>query len=76
LIVTYAGFLGDSDLLESIYKRGLAGRCIDSELECYENDELFMFWSDTPRKRWQSEVYYEQQRKILRPANSAHLHRK
>jgi hypothetical protein len=26
LIVTYAGFLGESDLLESIYQRGLSGR--------------------------------------------------
>jgi len=26
LTVTYAGFLGESDLLESIYQRGLSGR--------------------------------------------------
>ena len=75
LIVTYAGFLGESDLLESIYKRGLVGRRIDNELECYESDELFMFWSHTPRQPWQDEKYYEQQRKILRPANFARLHR-
>jgi hypothetical protein len=29
LVVTYAGFTQESDLLESIYKRGLAGRRID-----------------------------------------------
>jgi hypothetical protein len=50
LIVTYAGFLGEADLLESIYQRGIAGRRIDDELECYESDELFMFWSHTPRQ--------------------------
>ena len=33
LIVTYAGFLGESDLLESIYQRGLSGRRVDTELE-------------------------------------------
>lgn len=43
LVVTYAGFTNESDLLESIYKRGMAGTRIDSELECYEADELFMF---------------------------------
>ena len=42
LIVTYAGFLGESDLLESIYQRGMGGRRIDAELECYEADELFL----------------------------------
>jgi hypothetical protein len=42
LIVTYAGFVGESDLFESIYQRGLAARRVDTELECYENDELFM----------------------------------
>src|SRR5262245_43972014 len=75
LIVTYAGFTQESDLLESLYKRGLAGRRIDSELECYEADELFMFWSHTPRQEWQDEKYYAQQRKILRPAQFQRLHR-
>jgi hypothetical protein len=34
-----------------------------------------MFWSHTPRQPWQDEKYYEQQRKILRPANFERLHR-
>ena len=74
LIVTYAGFLGESDLLESIYQRGMAGRRIDEELECYEADELFLFWSHTPRQPWQDQAYYPQQRKILRPAQFSRLH--
>jgi phage terminase large subunit-like protein len=74
LIVSYAGFLGEANLLESIYKRGMAGRRIDDEIECYESDELFMFWSHTPRQPWQDQKYYEQQRKILRPAQYARLH--
>jgi hypothetical protein len=69
------GFTNESDLLESIYKRGMAGRRIDSELECYEADELFMFWSHTPRQPWQDEAYYESQRKILRPAQFQRLHK-
>src|SRR5262245_23347606 len=75
LIVTYAGFTGESDLLESIYKRGIQGKRIDSELECYESDELFLFWSHTPRQPWQDEAYYESQRRILRPTQFQRLHR-
>src|SRR5262245_54767494 len=75
LVVTYAGFTGESDLLESIYKRGIQGKRIDSELECYEADDLFMFWSHTPRQPWQDEKYYESQRKILRSAQFQRLHR-
>ena len=74
LIVTYAGFTGESDLLESIYTRGMGGRRVDNELECFEADELFMFWSHTPRQPWQDEKYYSQQRKILRPAQYSRLH--
>jgi hypothetical protein len=78
LIVTYAGFTNESDLLESIYKRGLAGRRVDPELECYEADELFMFWSHTHRQPWQigeeGEAYYTAQRKILRSEQFHRLH--
>lgn len=74
LIVTYAGFTGESDLLESIYKRGMAGNRLDGELECYEAGELFMFWSHTPRQPWQDEAYYSQQRRILRSQQFARLH--
>src|SRR5919106_727592 len=74
LIVTYAGFTGESDLLDSIYQRGMAGRRVDSELECYEADELFMFWSHTPRQPWQDKAYYDGQRRILRPAQFERLH--
>src|SRR5215831_436411 len=53
LVVTYAGFSGESDLLESIYTRGMGGHRLDSQLECFEADELFLFWSHTPRQEWQ-----------------------
>lgn len=75
LVVTYAGFSGESDLLEGIYQRGMAGKRIDPELEIFETDELFMFWSHTPRQEWQDEAYYESQRKILRPNQFQRLHR-
>ena len=35
----------ESELLESIYNRGMAGRRVDYQFACYENDELFLSWS-------------------------------
>lgn len=74
LIVTYAGWTGESVLLERFYKHGLAGERIDDELELYQNGDLFMFWSHTPRQPWQTEEYYTSQRAILRPSTFERLH--
>ena len=74
LIVTYAGWSGESVLLERLYKQGLAGKRIDDELELYQANELFMFWSHTPRQPWQTERYYAEQRRSLRPNTYARLH--
>jgi phage terminase large subunit-like protein len=82
LVVTYAGFTGESTLLETMYRRGLAGLHLDGDLEdleCYEAGELFMFWSHTPRQPWQTGErgarYYAEQARILRPSTFARLHR-
>ncbi len=74
LVVTYAGWTGESVLLERLYKRGLAGDRIDDDLELYRNDDLTMFWSHTPRQPWQTERYYASQRELLRPNTFARLH--
>lgn len=74
LIVTYAGWIGESVLLERLYKQGLAGERIDDELEVYIADELFMFWSHTPRQPWQTDQYYAEQRRSLRPNTFARIH--
>lgn len=75
LIVTYAGWVNESVLLERLYKRGLAGERIDTDLELYRNDDLVMFWSHTPRQPWHTERYYASQREILRPNTFRRLHR-
>lgn len=79
LVVTYAGFIGESTLLEQMYQRGLAGTRTDDELELYEADGLFMFWSHTGRMPWQigpeGERYYAAQQRSLRPTTFARLHR-
>jgi phage terminase large subunit-like protein len=78
LIVTYAGFDGESELLQSLYNRGLKGRRLDKKLECYKADELFMFWAHKGRQPWQlgsaGRKYYEEQRRILRPGTYQRLH--
>lgn len=75
LVVTYAGFTGESTLLEAMYQRGLAGTRVDDELEVYEADDLVMLWSHTPRMPWQTAAYYQEQARSLRPGTFARLHR-
>lgn len=74
LIVTYAGFQGESKLLESLYRRGLAGERIDDELEIYRAGEMLMFWSHTPRQPWQTDAYFAEQRRSPRPSTYLRLH--
>ena len=66
LIVTYAGFSGESVLLEEIYKRGMALPEIAPDLR--GGDGLLMFWSHTPVAPWQTPEWIEQQRKTQRPS--------
>jgi len=75
LIVTYAGFTGESQLLERFYKQGLLGERTDEELETYESPDLFMFWSHTARQPWQTPKYYASQEAILRENTFKRLHR-
>jgi hypothetical protein len=78
LIVSYAGWTGESTLLEGLYKAGQAGRRIDDDLEVYRADDLVMFWSHTPRQPWQTGEagarYYAEQRRTLRPATYLRIH--
>jgi phage terminase large subunit-like protein len=78
LIVSYAGFSGEGELLEGLYSRGLKGRRLHKSLECYRQAGLFMFWSH--RKRMPDQLgpegraYYAEQRNILRPNTYLRLH--
>jgi Terminase large subunit, ATPase domain/Terminase large subunit, endonuclease domain len=66
LTVTYAGFEGESALLEELHKRGLAQPLVGPDL--YAGDGLLMFWSTTPIAPWQTPQWIEQMRGQLRPA--------
>jgi phage terminase large subunit-like protein len=78
LIVSYAGFTGEGELLENLYKRGIKGTRIHRTLECYRAQGLFMFWSHKRRQPWQlgaeGRAYYAEQARILRPNTMARLH--
>lgn len=74
LMVSTAGWTGESNLLEGIYRRGLGGERLDPDLEVFREGDLVMFWSHTPRQPWQTATYYEQQRRSLRPNTFIRLH--
>ncbi len=65
LTVTYAGFEGESDLLEGLYHRGLQGAPIAPDL--YSQDGLLMYWTHDLVAPWQTEAWRAQMRAQLRP---------
>lgn len=84
-IVTYAGFQGESALLEELYKLGLQAEPVpgledidngDGEPACRAAGGLFFFWSHQPRMPWQTPDYYERQRSApgFRPNAYLRLH--
>src|SRR5262249_24631901 len=62
---TYAGFEGESALLEELRNRGHALPRIGPDL--YAGDGLLMFWTHTPVAPWQTDAWLAQMRRTLRP---------
>jgi hypothetical protein len=65
LTVTYAGFSGESTVLEALYKRGLAQPEVGPSL--YAGDGLLMAWHHEPIAQWQDERWLAEMRRSLRP---------
>jgi phage terminase large subunit-like protein len=65
LTTTYAGYEGESVLLEELYKRGLAQPKIGKDL--YAGDGILMFWTHDPVAPWQTQAWLDEQRRSLRP---------
>lgn len=65
LVVSYAGFLGESDLLEGIYKRGIAGNEVAPDL--FESEGTLCFWAHKGPAPWQDERWFEGLRRQERP---------
>jgi hypothetical protein len=83
-VETYAGFSGESPLLETLYDAGVKkGRRFDwsddfsPRLEAFENDpaRMFCLWNQTPRLSWQTPEYYQQEESVLLPMEFSRVHR-
>jgi hypothetical protein len=65
LVVTYAGFSGESSLLEELYNHGIAQLQIGPDL--YAGEGQLTFWTHAPVAPWQTPQWYAQMRRSLRP---------
>jgi phage terminase large subunit-like protein len=65
LTVTYAGFEGESVLLEDLYRRGMTQPEIAPNL--HAGNGLLMFWSHEPIAPWQDAHWLREMRRSLRP---------
>jgi len=74
-IVSYAGFTGESTVLEKLHDRGRKGKRLSRQYEVTADAGLCMFWSHTARQPWQTKAYYAEQRRILRENTFRRLHR-
>jgi phage terminase large subunit-like protein len=61
LTVSYAGYQGESVLLEELYKRGLEQPKLGEDL--HGGDGLLMFWSGKPVAPWQDEAWAQAMRR-------------
>lgn len=82
-VETYAGFSGESPILEQLYLSGVKeGERLNlgdfsPELEVYANKaaRLFCLWNTTPRLSWQTPEYYAQESATLTPNEFLRVHR-
>jgi phage terminase large subunit-like protein len=88
VIVTYAGILGESrllqDLYESVVRKGEKWGDAVPELEdlrddsnnpvCFHKGSIFAYWDTVPRMPWQTPEYLMEQFATLRPAEYMRLH--
>ena len=65
LTVTFAGFEGESQPLEALYKRGLQQQQVAPNL--YAGNGVLMFWSHEPIAPWQTPSWLAEMRKAMRP---------
>ena len=66
LTVSYAGFFGESTLLESLHKRGMALPELGPSL--HAGDGLLFAWHTGPIAPWQTSEWVEEMRRTMRPS--------
>lgn len=80
VVVTYAGFEGESETLWNLYDqtvlRGVRLYEDFPDLPCYTNEQgsVFCYWDHEPRMPWQTPEYYEAEMAELRPVQFRRLH--
>lgn len=84
VIVTYAGWEGESDLLWELYLRGVGpeeheqgeGQPVPGleDLPVWQNGRLYTYWDHDARMPWQTDEYYEEEAKDLRPSEFLRVH--
>jgi len=73
---TYAGFVGESPVLEQLYDMGVKqGRVVNADLELTDNGRLLALWNTRPRCTWQTPEYYAQEEQAMPPSEFLRLHR-
>lgn len=73
---TYAGFNGESPILEELYDRGVInGTLINEQNEFYKNDRLLVIWNTKPTCPWQTPEYYKQESSNLLDVEFDRIHR-
>jgi hypothetical protein len=85
VVVTYAGILGKSALLEDLYEKVVkAGEpvpelahLVDARGDpvCFKKGRIFAYWDTVPRMPWQTPEYYEEQMELERPADFLRHHK-
>lgn len=78
-VETYAGFVGESELLEPLYEQNVKDehQIADApeELEAYEHGRTFTLWNTQPRLPWQTVEYYAQEEETLLPGEFKRVHK-
>lgn len=83
-IETYAGYSGESPILEQLYDRGVKnGKRLDlsydnhdlSNLEVYREGDMLCLWNTVPRLPWQTDEYYASEERTLLPSEFQRVHR-
>jgi phage terminase large subunit-like protein len=71
LTTTYAGFSGESVLLEELYKRGMAMLEVGPSLRA--GDGMLFAWHREPIAPWQTPQWLDEMRRSLRPSAYARM---
>ena len=88
-VETYAGYVGESPILEDLHRRGVEkGKQLDlsytdengihhdlSDLEVFANGRMLCMWNTRPRLPWQTKEYYESEAAVLQEDEFMRIHR-